>query len=39
MPKSSILGLWMNAYVPDVVSTAIFPLSDRASVIFVGIVA
>ncbi len=39
MPKSSILSLWMNAYVPDVGSTATYPQSDRASVIFVGTVA
>jgi hypothetical protein len=39
MPSSSILSLWMSAYVPDVASIATYPQSDRASVIFVGIVA
>jgi hypothetical protein len=39
MPSGTTLDLWKNAYVSDVESTAISPRSDRASVIFVGIVA
>ena len=39
MANATSLGLWKNAYVPDVVSTAIYLQSDPDGVIFVGIVA
>lgn len=39
MASATTLDLWMNAYVPDVVSTASYLQSEPVGVIFVGIAA
>lgn len=39
MANASTLDLWMNAYVPDVVSTASYLQSEPDGVTFVGIAA